>query len=390
MKAIKKHLTPRTAATLRWIAVLPAAIGSVFLLVLPCSLVYSNPFLFDLPPAIITYGRSALLVCIALTVAAITAPSRKKLVFWVAFAIWIGFDIARSISHPSDGSTLSFPQPNLYISLVTCLLCALIVFLLLHCKNFRIVPKKWAARIGVILGLYALTAFFHLYPTLHVWKLRLITRHHPEIIQHQLYMSALNDFGYSKVTPTPALPQDLLTLQQQAISEAHRLHGSAGMTPYFFKISNRHGIWHCLFAHKQTSRFSSYSQFWLSEEHGIYKSGSGRSGSLNNVGDLPDRVSDALAEFHLFYASDCTQRDTFPEKLLEWHPTLQNIIEKHITPNQSDAFYFKNEHDDYLLAWDRENLTSCLRVNTNEVLALDPENYDAFINVNDIELEDDF
>jgi len=387
MKIIKERFRPKTIAILRWVTVLPAAIGITFLLLLPISLAYSNPFLDYLPPAVITYGRSALMVCIALTVAAITAPSRKQLTFWATFAIWIGLEIARSTNLPPDNSIFSWPKPNLLIKLITYSACALVTFLFLHYRKFQIIPKKWHARTGIILGLYALTAFFHLYPTLQVWKLRTITRHHPEIIQHQLFISAVNYFGYSKVSPIKALPKDLRPLQEQAISEAHRLNGAAGMTPYFFKISNKHGIWYCLFAHKQTSQISSCARLWMSEEHGVTQSGWSRSGSLDDVDHLPERVCDSLTDFHLFYASDCTPLDSLPNKFLKWHPNLPELIEKYVQPNHSDAFYFKNEHNDYLLvlAWDKENLTSCLRLNANEVLALDQENYRAFVNVKTID-----
>jgi hypothetical protein len=383
MTAIWKHLSAKTITTLRWTAVLPAAIGSMFLLLFPISPFYSNPFCYDLPPAVITYGRTALLVCVALTVAAITAPSRKRFTFWVVFAFWTVFNIARSVFFSSDSSTLSFPQPNPLIRWMTCAVCALLVFLFLHRKNFRIVPKKWPARVGIILGLYALAAFLHLYPTLHVLKLRHITRHHPEIIQIQILRSAVNDFGYSKVTPIQSLPDDLLSLQNQAISEAHRLHGAAGMTPYFFKISNKYGVCYCLLAYKQTSQFSSYAQFWLSKEHGINQSGRGRWGSPDHSDGLPERVADSLAEFHLFYASDCTQLDSFPDQLLEWHPNLPELIDKYVQPNHADAFYFENEQKNYLLAWDKKNQSSCLWITRAEVLTLDPDKFDAFISVSD-------
>lgn len=383
MTVIWKHLSAKTVTTLRWIAVLPAAIGSMYILLLPISLLYSNHFYYDLPPAVITYGRTALVVCVSLTAAAITAPSRKWLAFWVVFAFWTVVDIARSVFFSTDTSAWSFPRPNLLFRVITYSACALFVFLLLHRKNFRIVPKKWPARIGIILGLYTLVAFFHLYPTLHDLKLRHITRHHPEIIQHQLFMSAVNDFGYSRVTPIQSLPDDLLALENQAISEAHRLHGAAGMTPYFFKVSNKLGTWYTLFAYKKTSVFSSCGQLWLSEEYGVTRSSRSRWGSLDHVDDLPEQVTDSLAEFHLFYASDCTQLDSFPDHLMEWHPNLPELIDTYVQPNHADAFYFKNEQNNYLLAWDKKNLSPCLWITRSEVLTLDPENFDAFINVSD-------
>lgn len=229
----------------------------------------------------------------------------------------------------------------------------LLLYSILNKTNFRVWPARWKYRVlllvstGIVFGLVSFS--LKISEWYHGQKFKAL----PEIVYEQLcYVDEWRFWPCKQLHKRPIEIKAWCTMYPDIPGE----YNLDFATPYYFKF--RGGEGYLAIFHKSAPDHEQAEAFGLDEEGKCWVIGSKSTASpgyreyWTDEVQLPDSVYEALRYFELEKNSKCSKVDEFPQEVLDWHPNIYEIIDREIYSDSATPYYFKNEKNEYLLAWD--------------------------------------